>query len=67
MKYDEVNELEREIGNCNNEIAGLNINLKDKGKQISSLNSKLKGKDRDVKALQQQFSEAEAERYYSNA
>jgi hypothetical protein len=54
---DEVNELERIIGNRNNDIKELNIDLKDKDKQITSLSSKLKDKDKNVKVLQQQFSE----------
>jgi hypothetical protein len=33
LKYDEVNELERIIGNRNNEIKELNIDLKDKERQ----------------------------------
>jgi uncharacterized coiled-coil protein SlyX len=63
LKYDEVNELERTIGNRNNDIKELNIDLKEKDRLITSLSSKLKDKDKNVKALQQQFSEAEAERY----
>jgi predicted RNase H-like nuclease (RuvC/YqgF family) len=57
--------LERIIGNRNNDIKELNIDLKEKDRLITSLSSKLKDKDKNVKVLQQQFSEAEAERYYS--
>ena len=57
--------MEHTIGNRNDEIGELNVDLKEKTRQITALNSKLKDKDKNVKALQQQFSEAEAERYYS--
>jgi predicted RNase H-like nuclease (RuvC/YqgF family) len=40
--------LERIIGNRNNEIKELNIDLKDKERQITALSSKLKDKDRDA-------------------